>query len=58
MKLVRTIEEEYQDMISFDEEIKKRGWVERSNKNGLKVSTRHQETTVGALIESIIDVPF
>ena len=57
--MIPIIEEEYRDMISFDEEIKKGGWIEKSNRKGIKISTRREdEGTVGALIESVIDIPF
>ena len=38
-------------MISYDNQIKRGGWIEKSNKKGVKVSTRREEEgTVGALI--------
>lgn len=41
-KLIRQVQEEYQDVISYDAEVKKGGWVEKSNKKGVKISTRRE----------------
>ena len=45
-------------MIEFNKEITKGGWIEKSDKKGVKVSIRKDGSTVGTLIESVIDVPF
>ena len=36
----------------------KGGWAEKYKKNGVTISTRREEGTVGVLVNSIIDIPF
>ena len=51
-KLIDQVNEEYTDVIMISEEIKKGGWIEKSNKKGVKISTRREDTTVGVLVEA------
>lgn len=56
--LMKRIDQEYKDVISYQREILKGGWVQKSNKKGLKISTRREESTVGVLVQAVIDQPF
>lgn len=51
-ELVERVESEHTDMVNFERQIKSEGWVEKSNKKGIKISTRreYEDGTVGVMI--------
>jgi len=37
-------------MIIFEKELNRGGWVFKSENNGISISSRHEENTVGVLV--------
>lgn len=54
---VEKIKEEHQELLSFEQEIERGGWIFKSESKGMTISSRHEKDTVGILVESVIDVP-
>ena len=51
MELVKRVEIEYNEVEEYSAEIKKDGWVEKSNRKGVKISTREEtDKTVGVKV--------
>jgi hypothetical protein len=42
---------------SFDKELLAEGWIEKSNKKGMKISTKRGTDNVGVLVECVLSVP-
>lgn len=51
-ELLHSLEEELKDLLYYENELYKAPFEEKYNEDGIKISTRKDEDTIGALIET------